>query len=369
MNTIVLKQSRLFQVLLGAIILVAGAITLVIPTADAASLTSMSLTMSDTRPGQTGVEHTIGFTASGTAIRAIKFEYCTTASGTCTAPTGFDTDTPAITAATTPASILSLWAGNVTSTTNTITISDGAAITDTGFSIIFDDLVNVGTTSDTTATVFFVRISTFAEADATSAVDGTSAMGAAVIPGVSVSGTQDAILAMTVGALPGSTSIDTDPVKSTTDASTATTLPFGTFDPTGPVSKALAQTVTVNTNAATGYSVTVAGDAAAAMTRSGGGGTISFISDNTAWVETGSPTEAFGISAKDGDAPATFDDDGVAGTQEYFSAASGSPLTVASSAVPVSSSATTVIYRVQVAATQAAGTYTGRMDYTTLPNF
>jgi hypothetical protein len=174
---------------------------------------------------------------------------------------------------------------------------------------------------------------------------------------------------MTVGLVAGSTAIDTDPAKTTTDASTATTLPFGTFDPTGPVSKALAQTVTVDTNAATGYSVTVVGDAATAMSRSGGGATISFIADNTAWVETGSPTVAFGISAKDGDAPATFDDDGVAGTQEYFSAALGSPLTVASSAVPVSASATTVIYRVQVATTQAAGSYTGRMDYTTLPNF
>ncbi len=76
----------------------------VVPSASAASLSSMSLTLSSSQPDATGVTHTFAFTtATAGTVKGVEFEYCTTGSGSCTTPTGLSTTGAAIdTGATSP---------------------------------------------------------------------------------------------------------------------------------------------------------------------------------------------------------------------------------------------------------------------------
>jgi hypothetical protein len=148
--------------------------------------------------------------------------------------------------------------------------------------------------------------------------------------------------------------------KSTTATSTATSLPFGTFNPlttVGAESKAVAHGLNVKPNGTTGYTASVTGGTSA-MSANGGGDTISYVSADTDWAEAS--TSGFGVNSQGGDAvTATFGT--VGGTLGYESIASA--LTVAISAGPTAGPAnTTVVFRVQVAVTQEAGDYSGDVN-------
>ena len=217
-------------------------------------------------------------------------------------------------------------------------------------------------------TTFFVRITTYSDTGLTSAVDGPSQVASAVIPVVSVSATQDAILTLTVSGVNSGVNVDTN--KGTTATSTATTLPFGTFLPlnaAGATSTVLAHTINVQTNGATGYIASVQGGSTVAMSRTGGGADISFVATETVWNEAS--TEGMGVSASGADAAADFDDNPADGTleDEPISSATAA-LTLASDSAPTNGVDTTVIYWAQVDVIQAAGEYSGTINYTVLPN-
>ena len=194
-----------------------------------------------------------------------------------------------------------------------------------------------------------------------------------MIPVITVSGTQDAILELTVAAVASSTPIgDTGDVKSTTATSTVTTLPFGTFAPKdtiGAESKAVAHTIKVVTNGSSGYTASVQGNSGDAMTRAGGSEVIPYVGLNENWAEA--TTAGFGVNAQDAAGAGTEANTAVfsptPGDFEYESITTA--VTLASAAGPTSGVDTTVVYRVQVEATQAAGDYSGSVNYTVLPNF
>lgn len=355
-----------FRLLVGMLAIVGLLVVVTAPSANAASLTDLSLTMDDTSPGATGVIHDFTFEVGTSGnIKAVKFEYCDSASGTCVAPTGLDASSAAIDTAGT---VDAYDAWDVTADANTITASDSADVNATStVSLAFDTITNVGATNDTEPTIFYVRVTTYSDEAASVVVDGPSVLASAVIPTISLTGTQDAILELTVDGVNNGVTVDDS--KDTTATSTATTLPFGNFkalNTAGAESKALAHTINVVTNGSTGYTATVTGGANA-MSRVGGGATISYIADDSEWdddPETGD--SGFGVAADGGDAPAAFDND-TDSVLEYFGIASA--VTIASDSAPTSGQDTTVVYRVQVEATQAAGDYSGSIDYTVLPNF
>ncbi len=251
-----------------------------IPVAQAASLTSMTLTLSTSEPDATGVTHTFDYTVGTAAtIKGIKYEYCTSGSGSCTAPTGLNSASAAISAGGTD-NEFDAW--SVSATTDTISITDNTGdSSNSSPTIAFSGIVNP---SGATPTAFYVRITTYDDTGLSSVVDGPSQVVSAVIPVITVSGTQDAILELTVSGVSASTTVgDASDSKSTTAASTATTLPFSTFSPLGassPESKVVAHTINVVTNGSNGYSASVVGGSAA-MTRTGGAETIGYVSANT----------------------------------------------------------------------------------------
>ncbi len=360
------------RIILSAMLLVSMMASSV-PTASAASLSSMSLTLSSSQPDATGVTHTFAFTtATAGTVKGVEFEYCTTGSGSCTTPTGLSTTGASIdTGATSPndfdAFNIDVSANGLVAMTDTTGYVDsGSAVT-----IALGGITNLSEVSG--PTTFYVRVATYSDTGLSSVIDGPSQIVSAVIPVITVSGTQDAILELTVSGVSSSTTVgDASDSKSTTEASTATTLPFGNFLPLttgGAASKAVAHLINVKTNGTSGYTASVQGGASA-MTRVGGSETIGYISADHDWVENASV--GFGVNAQDAGGAGNEANEGVFGTvggDTLDYEAIGSAATLASTSVPTAGVDTMVVYRVQVNVTQAAGDYTGTINYTVLPNF
>ena len=106
------------------------------------------------------------------------------------------------------------------------------------------------------------------------------------------------------------------------------------------------------------------------MTRTGGSETIGYVSADTDWAEAS--TAGFGVNAQDVAGGGNEANEAVFGTVagsllDYEPISSA--VTLASVSVPTAGNDTIVVYRVQIQATQAAGDYTGSVNYTVLPNF
>ncbi|MCH7705545.1 MAG: hypothetical protein IIB33_00665 [Chloroflexi bacterium] len=360
------------RIILSAMLLV-SMMASVVPTASAASLSSMSLTLSSSQPDAEGVTHTFAFTtATAGTIRGLEFEYCTTGSGSCTTPLGLSTTGASIDgAATSPNDFdgfnINFSTNGLMAMTDTTGFSYGG---DTALTIALAGITNLS--EDSGPTTFYVRITTYSDTGLGSVIDGPSQIVSAVIPVITVSGTQDAILELIVSSVSASTTVgDSSETKTTTAASTATTLPFGNFLPlstAGEESKAVAHIINIKTNGTSGYSASVQGGASA-MTRSGGSETIGYVSADHDWDESASV--GFGVNAQDvagGDNEANEPVFGtVAGNLDYEPISSA--VILASSGVPTAGVDTMVVYRVQVNVIQAAGNYTGSINYTVLPNF
>ena len=363
---IMTRRPRVLAAILGAVGLAALFLVLA-QTAHAGALSSVSLTMSDSRPGATASSHQFGFTPDeATQIMGLKLEYCTSAAGTCTVPAGLDTtgaDTTDLLDGTTDP--FTSW--TVAATTNgTIDVTNSTGVSGADAqTIAVSGITNPGAEADTTATIFYVRVTTYSSDTALTLANeiDDGALAGAVVPPVTVTARQDAMLNLTVAAVADSTEIGTG--QATTGASTPTALSFGIFKPLGtsdPEPLFLAHDLTVSTNTAGGYSVSVVGGDDNAMELSDGSSSIAYVTASTTWDDA--LTIGFGVTARAGGAPATFSDG-----LSYFPAPAGSPLVVAESGSPISGHDTMVAYRVQVESTLPQGDYSGTLTYTLMPNF
>lgn len=220
----------------------------------AATLSSASLAISDPRPGTGNVSYT--FTASGVTtagaglIRCIKLIFADTPSGS-TVPSGMITngggvafDTASSNYVPTPASWTLAKPANGTLTLTNATGESPATATARKIAI------NGITNSSTADTRFFLRFSTYANTDcATSPVDATTTS-FIFTNGSTMSLTVDDALSFSVGAVASGQACDG---TTTTAASTATTIPFGTV--TSAANAVVCQDLTAATNAAAGYTI------------------------------------------------------------------------------------------------------------------
>lgn len=74
-----------------SVVLTLVALYNVIPLARAAELSSKKVTITDSRPSQTGVDYVFTATHTASNAKCIQVDFCTTATSTCTGPTGFTT--------------------------------------------------------------------------------------------------------------------------------------------------------------------------------------------------------------------------------------------------------------------------------------
>jgi hypothetical protein len=97
MKNLLLKKFRPVEYIASAIVVVMATLTplLLVPSADAAQILNRSLSISSAVPSATSVTYTVGDGTNGFKfgsshiVKGMKFLVCTTAVGTCTAPSGF----------------------------------------------------------------------------------------------------------------------------------------------------------------------------------------------------------------------------------------------------------------------------------------
>jgi len=338
--------------------------------ANAAQITVRSLTLvaggSDggSKPGGT-VNHLFSFTVPTTAsVGSIKFEYCTTASGTCTsssAATGVSTG--ATLGSQSGATGFTLGAN--TSNSSYITRTAASITGSTALSYQLNSVVNPTDTNK----AFFVRISTYASTDTTGLPIDTGTVAASTATQIVLTGTMPESLIFCTGATVSTTSSIPDCTTATSGAVSFNQL----FSPTD-TATATSQ-MAASTNAAGGYSITVNGP-----TLTSGSNTIAAMGSATTGVRgtsqfglnlklntTATSTVAVGsevAAAADG---VNFKGQAAAGynTVDTFKFTTGDSVANSANggAGPTNAQIFTSSYIVNVAGNQASGTYTATLTY------
>ena len=234
---------------------------LLIVQTQAATLSTAKDVISDSRSGVTS-SHTFSFTTpSTTAIKTVDFQYCTTSSGTCTAPTGMilaaSPTLGTVTGIAGTGYTASATSGTCTGTGNsnctaTVTVTTATTQTVTAVTVPLTAGITNPTTINTTT---FVRVTT---KDAGAAAIDTNTVAFAVLTGTSISMTAsvDPTFSFSLAAVNSGGTVNTATTNVTT---TASTIPFGTL--TSGSTKIGAIDTTVTTNSANGYTVTIAATA------------------------------------------------------------------------------------------------------------
>jgi len=329
-------------------------------------LSSASVQISDPRPGIGGSSllYNVKFTTASTAtLKCVKVQFTTTAAGS-TEPTGMVTTSAA--------------KGTITGMTNgswtLYNTNDGApqAEFSTGESISASTAVTIPIntlTNPTSASTFYAQITTYntLTTHTCSGVVDTITVAWATTTGIYTSVTVDPTLTFAVNLVGSAQTVNSD---TTTVASTATTIPFGTV--AGNAVGIAAHDLVVTTNAAGGY--TVYASYSAALTDGAAHAIADAAGTNNAPATFGASTttSAFGYTT----ASTTLS--GSAGTgagqasrfaSTKYAAFTTAGLEVARATSAVNSDTTRVGYKVAISNTQAPGTYTTTVGLVATPTY
>jgi hypothetical protein len=372
-----MKQPR--KLLTGALsiaAIVATVLTQVFPPniVSAAQITTRSLTLqagaSDggSKPGGV-VNHLFNFTVpGGSNVGSIQFQYCTTASGACTMPTGLVT-TSATLGTETGATGFSMV--NTTNGTPYLTRTAASIASNTALSYQLQSITNPTTANKT----FFVRIATFASTDTTGGSTDTGTVTASTASQIVLDGTMPESLVFCTGATIGLTAGVPDCATATSGAISFNQL----FSPTD-TATATSQ-MAASTNAGAGYAITVNGP-----TLTSGSNTVSAMAAPAAGVRG---VSQFGINLK---ANTTTTSNPAVGSEvapvangtnyrgqaaasynavDNFTFVSGNTVANSANGGAGGSDAQifTASYIVNVPGSQPAGTYTTTLTYICTPTF
>ena len=218
----------------------------------AAQITNRSLTLvagatdGGSKPGGV-VNHKFDFTVpGGSNVGSIKFEYCMTAAGSCTVPTGL------VTTSATLGSESGATGFSMVNTTNGAPYLTRTAA-NPGTNVVVSYQLNTITNPTTTNQTFFVRISTYATTDATGGSTDAGTVTASTATQIILSGTMPESLVFCTGGTVGTT-------LSVPDCATATSgvISFNQlFSPTDTASAS--SQMAASTNAGSGYVISVNG--------------------------------------------------------------------------------------------------------------
>lgn len=301
-----------------------------------------SVTLGSSAPGAT-TNHDFSFTIPSTGnVGSIKFEYCTTASGTCTTPTGLVTTSATLASQSgtgaTGFTVQNGTAGKPYISRTSASISAGTAVT---YSL--DNITNPATTNQT----FYVRITTYSGTDGATGLRDSGVVAASTANQIVVSASVDETLSFCVytaaSCAGGGSTIDLGALSTTATASST-------------------NKIDASTNATGGYVIRYYGS-----TLTSGANTVAALASPTAST-TG--TGQFGLNVRANTTPAVGSDvtgtgigTGSSGynTANQFKFASGDPIVQAASAT--NSNTYTVSYIANIAGAQAAGQYTTTLTY------
>ncbi|HSX02379.1 MAG TPA: hypothetical protein VLI05_03635 [Candidatus Saccharimonadia bacterium] len=335
--------------------------------ASAATLSSASVALSDPRPSQTSVNYTFtGSSVTSSLVKCVKVMWATTATGT-QAPTGFSGASGSVTAASSTLinSSATGWSlaksdgtssagqNNIYQYTNTTGVTPSTL---TGATFILGGITN----SSVADTNYFFSINTYGNTDcATTPIDNAKVQFINT-NGSTLSLTVDNTLSFTVNSVGSSAACDG---TTTTQASTATTIPFGTV--TAGANAVVCQDLTAATNATNGY--TIFSRYTSAPTNALGQTIADWTGTNAAPTNfPAAGTEAYGYSTND----ATLG----TGTANRFTSPSQnwaklttSNAEVAYEAAGVTSTTYRIGHQVGISLTTHPGTYSTTVIYTCTP--
>ncbi|MCX7997198.1 MAG: hypothetical protein N2691_05625 [Patescibacteria group bacterium] len=337
---------------------------MLIPTAHAA-FSAASLTVSDSRAGASGVTYTTdGTPSASTPIQRYRIDFCTTASGSCTVPSGLNTTGAALSADTiegaTPTTDFT--------TNGTVIINIvGNSVSETGQT----GVTLTGITNPTTInTTYFARITSFSDAGTTVIDTSTVAFAILDTTSIAVTASVDPTLTFTVTGVSSGSTVN----GATTDVTTtATTVPFGTLSSGDP--SIAAHDLTVVTNAVNGYTITVRGLTAPVL-QAGSENIDEFTGTNASPVNWSAPsgttasvnTGYFGYTTNDSTLGT--------GTANRFTNSgpnwAGTTTTaaeVAYSPTGVTTETTRIGWRAEVNGLQPAGAYSGTVVLVATPTY
>ncbi|GAC1371254.1 MAG: hypothetical protein NVSMB39_4810 [Candidatus Saccharimonadales bacterium] len=325
--------------------------------ANAATLTSAKMSLTDPRPSSTAVSYNFtGSSVSASLIKCVKEVFATTSTGT-TKPTNMTTATGITINASSTLLTAANWTRGGADADGTVTFTYATGETPTAGTKTFnlDGFVN----SSVADTSFFIRFNTYSDTTCATAVDSTT-VEYILTNGSTLSLSVDPSLTFTVNAVAGSQACDG---TTTTAASTATTIPFGTV--TSSANAVVCQDLTAASNSTNGYTVYARYTAAPSNTLS------QTIAD---WTGTNSAPTAFSAAGTEAYGYTTNDAALGTGTANRFTSPSQgwAKMTTSNNEVvyePNGVSATTfrIGHQVGVSTTTKPGTYTTTIIYTCTP--
>jgi hypothetical protein len=327
------------------------------PNLNSATLTGGSVTLSDSRPSNASTSNTIDFyNVTTSAIKCINVAFKDAATGG-SKPTGMTITGAALSGSSDYIPTPGSWSVSNNNTTGVSSITFATGETPASASdrtVILTGITN----GSTTATTYYVQFATYNNTDCSSSPVDSGTIAFIYTDGQAVSATVDPSLSFSISAVSSSQSVNG---ATTTDASTTTTIPFGTLSASA--NQIVAHDLVVGTNAQNGYTVTIKSTGAL----SSGSHDMADHSGSNASPSTFSAagTEAFGYTTED-----TTLGTGTAGRfgSGNWAAFTTSPLEVAYSAAAASETTRTG-YQVGIASTTQAGSYSTTVVYTATPTY
>jgi|SRR5882724_1695484 len=345
-------------------------VNLYVGQAHAGTLSGYKVQINNSQATAAGVTYSYVWTTSATtAIKQIDIQVCTTASGTCTAPSGFSSGTP------------TLASDNIAGTGRTVSAPTGNAFrvvvttpasqSTQGMFLNFTGVTNPSTIN----TTYYTRTTTYSDTG-TTVIDGTTAAAFAVLDttSIAVSATVDPNFSFSVAGVSNGGSVNS---ATTTVTTTATAIPFGTLTAGTPAIGA--HDLTVSTNAGMGYTI-IASHSATSQTGfpplvSGATNNIDPFTGTNASPATWSAPNGATANTNTGFFGYTTESTSLCtGTASRFSGNKWAGSTtngqeVVCSAGGVSSQVTRVGWEVAVNTIQPAGTYTGTVVLVATPTY
>lgn len=307
----------------------------------AAQITARSVTIGSS-VASASTTYTFNFTVpSATAIKSVAFQACTTASGTCTTPSGFSVTSSTVPSQPTGLGAASGWTVS-TATAGSLRVVNASNSTAPSGSqaVFFGAVINPSATNST----FFFRMTTYSDATWTTPID-TGTVATSTAGQITVTASVDEALTFTL-------------------ASATASLGTLTTSSTGSATSSL----TASTNGSLGYSITVNG-----TTLTSGSNTITALSSPTA---SSVNNKQFGLNLVANATPsvgAAVSGSGTGTAASGYNTANSYKFvtgdTIASASGPTNSNTFTVSYIANIDGSTAAGTYSTLLTYIATANF
>lgn len=327
----------------------------------AASLTSSSAYLSDSRPSETS-SYTIDFSnVTTTAIQCIEVIFSDSTVGGST-PTGMDTSGVSLDAATDYIPTPGNWSADGTTTNGTVLITNNSGETPAAstFRTVVLNGIDNGSVADNS---YYIQFTTYTD-DACTGGNEVDVGNATFIytAGLLVSLTVDPVLSFTISSVNSGLTVNGD---TTTATSTSSTIPFGAVSSSA--NAIASQDMNISTNSSNGYTLftryTGILTNAASNTISNHSGT-----NATPSAFSAPGTEAFGYTTEDSSL-GTGTVDRFTNPAGGYAAFTTNNAEVAYSATGVTSDVIRVGYQVGISSTTEAGEYTTTIIYTLTPTY